>query len=212
MAVHDVKLERLKDVTMREFSAFGRIIGRDEDTETGAYNLHPVDAKAAVDNNMIKAYWDLIPFPPSAEERFSMGMLFLRSKEPGKPLDWTECHRQTYEFFFPLGGKQLIFVLCPPMKVPDPAKTRAFLVGPDEGVMLDKGTWHYPPFAANGITPCLMPRYGKLAPRKGKTTVAYGKSWNTDGPGFIEGELHALDTLFYGAQYSPDEYNIRIIF
>jgi ureidoglycolate hydrolase len=212
MAMHDVKLERLRDISMKEFSQFGRIIGRDEDSEEGSYNLHPIDAKAAVDNDMIKAYWDLIPFEPSDQERFSMGMLFLKSKPPGEPIDWSECHRQTHEFFFPLGGKQLIFVLCPPMDIPDPKKTRAFIVGPDEGVMLDKGTWHYPPFAVNGITPCLMPRYGKLGIRHGKVTKAYGKEWNTDGPGFIEGELHALDTPFYGGDYSKDEYNIRIIF
>ena len=63
MAVHDVKLEPLKDISMREFSEFGRIIGRDEDTEEGKYNLHPIDAKAAVDNDMIKAYWDWFPLP-----------------------------------------------------------------------------------------------------------------------------------------------------
>ena len=212
MSVHEVKLERLRDVGMKEFSEFGRIIGRDEDTEEGKYNLHPVDNKAEVDNDMIKTYWDLVPFEPSDQERFAMGMLFLKSKTPGEPLDWTECHRQTYEFFFPLGGKQLIFVLCPPMDKPDPEQTRAFIVGPDEGVMLDKGTWHYPPFAANGITPCLMPRYGRLAPRKGKVTNAYGKDWPTEGPGWIEGALHALDTEFYGSIYSDDEYNIKIVF
>jgi ureidoglycolate lyase len=212
MAVHNVKLERLKDISMKEFSPFGRIIGRDEDTEEGAYNLHPIDAKAAVDNAMIKAYWDLLPFEPTNEERFSMGMLFLKSKDPGEPIDWTECHRATYEFFFPLGGKQLIFVLCPPMEKPDPEKTRAFLVGPDEGVLLDKGTWHYPPFAVNGITPCLMPRYGKLAVRNGDVTNAFGRDWPTKGPGWMEGELHAMDTLFYGGEHTNDEYNIRILF
>lgn len=211
MAVQDVKLERLRDISMREFSEFGRIIGRDEDTEEGKYNLHPIDAKAAVDNDMIKAYWDLVPFEPTDQERFSMGMLFLKSKDPGEPIDWTECHRQSYEFFFPLGGKQLIFVLCPPMDEPDLKKTRAFLVGPDEGVLLDKGTWHYPPFAANGITPCLMPRYGKLAVRHGNKTRAYGKEWNTTGDGFIEGHLHAMDTLFYGGPFTDDEYMVRIV-
>ncbi len=211
MSVHEVKLERLRDIGMKEFSAFGRIIGRDEDTEEGKYNLHPIDAKAAVDNDMIKAYWDLLPFELSDQERFSMGMLFLKSKDPGEPIDWTECHKDTYEFFFPLGGKQLIFILCPPMAVPDPAQTRAFLVGPDEGVLLDKGTWHYPPFAINGITPCLMPRYGKLAPRTGKVTHAYGKDWPTEGPGWIEGTLHALNTEFYGGEHTNDEYDIKIV-
>jgi len=56
MAVVDVKLEKLSEVSMRDFSTFGRIIGRDEDTEEGKYELHPVDAKAAVENSMIKAY------------------------------------------------------------------------------------------------------------------------------------------------------------
>lgn len=210
MAVYDVKLEPLKDISMKEFSEFGRIIGRDEDTEEGIYNLHPIDAKAAVDNDMIKAYWDLIPFTDT-EDRFSMGMLFLKAKPPGESIDWTECHRETYEFFFPLGGKQLIFVLAPKGDVPDLKKTRAFLVGPDEGVLLDKGTWHYPPFAPNGITPCLMPRYGKLAIRGGNKTHAFGVDWNTEGPGFIEGQLHCMDTLFYGGEYSDDEYNVRII-
>lgn len=210
MAVQDVKLEALKDISMREFSEFGRIIGRDEDTEEGVYNLHPIDAKAAVENDMIKAYWDLIPFPDT-EDRFSMGFLFLKAKPPGEPIDWTECHRETHEFFFPLGGKQLIFILAPKGDIPDPQKTRAFLVGPDEGVMLDKGTWHYPPFAPCGITPCLMPRYGKLGTRRGKVTEAFGRKWNTDGPGFLEGELHALDTPFYGGIFTEDEYKIRVI-
>ena len=211
MAVYDVKLEPLKDISMREFSEFGRIIGRDEDTEEGVYNLHPIDAKAAVDNDMIKAYWDLIPFTDYKENRFSMGMLFLKAKPPGEPIDWSECHRATYEFFFPLGGKQLIFVLAPKGDFPDPKRTRAFLIGPDEGIMLDKGTWHYPPFASSGITPCLMPRYGKLAIRRGSKTHAFGVDWSTEGPGWIEGHLHAMDTQFYGGIYSDDEYKIRII-
>ena len=56
-----------------------------------------------------------------------------------------------------------------------------------------------------------MPRYGKLGIRRGKVTEAYGRKWNTDGPGFIEGELHALDTPFYGGIFTEDEYKIRVI-
>ena len=212
MAICDVKLEPLKDVSMRDFSQFGRVIGRDEDTEVGKYNLHPIDAKPAVENEMIKAYWDLIPWgdKESMTYRFSFGMIFLKAKPIGEPIEWTECHRQTYESFFPLGGKQLIFVMAPKGPVPDPEKTRAFLVGPDEGVMLDKGTWHYPPFSPCGITPCLMPRFGCLAECQGPVTEAYGKKWDTSGPGWIKGALHCVDTPFYGKGYEG-EYNIRII-
>ena len=103
-------------------------------------------------------------------------------------------------------------IFGPPMEKPDPAKTRAFLVGPDEGILLDKKTWHYPPFAVNGITPCLMPRYGKLAVCKGNVTKAFGIDWDTDGPGWMEDELHCMDTIFYGGEHTNDEYNIRVVF
>jgi len=210
VAIVDVKLESLSNVSMREFSKFGRIVGRDEDTEEGNYNLHPIDVKAAVDIDILKGYWDLIPFK-NVEGRFSMGMLFLKPKPLGEPLTWTEVHYETYEFFFPLGGKQLIFVLAPKSSHPDPEKTRAFLIGPDEGVMLDKGTWHYPPFALSGVTPCLMPRFGHLGEVNADVTEAFGKKWDTPiGDRYFKGQLHALKTDYYGEGYGG-EYKIRIV-
>ncbi|MDK2945135.1 MAG: hypothetical protein PWQ24_1850 [Mesotoga sp.] len=211
MAVVDVKLEKLSEVSMRDFSTFGRIIGRDEDTEEGKYELHPVDAKPAVENNMIKAYWDLIPFKDNKEDRFSMGMLFVYPKPIGEIVNWTEVHYETYEFFFPLGGKQFIFVLAPKSKIPEAEKTRAFLIGPNEGVLLNKGTWHYPPFAIDGPTPVLMPRFGKLGEVTGDVTEAFGKKWETPvGNRYFKGQLHALKTDYYGEGYGG-EYKIRII-
>lgn len=211
MAIVDVKLESLSNVSMREFSEFGRIVGRDEDKEEGTYNLHPIDVKPAVEIDILKAYWDLIPFK-NVEGRFSMGMLFLKPKPLGAPLTWTEVHYETYEFFLPLGGRQLIFVLAPKSPQPDPEKTRAFLVGPDEGVMLDKGTWHYPPFAPSGVTPCLMPRFGCLGEVTGDVTEAFGKKWDTPiGDRYFKGQLHALKTDYYGEGYGGGEYNIRIV-
>jgi len=210
MGLVDVKLESLSDISMREFSEFGRIVGRDEDTEEGKYNLHPVDAKAAVEIPMLKAYWDLLPFEGS-DGRFSMGMLFLRPKPAGEIITWTEVHYETYEFFFPLGGKQLIFVLAPKSAKPDPNKTRAFLIGPDEGVLLDKGTWHFPPFAPSGVTPCLMPRFGHLGEVRNDVTEAYGKKYDTPlGNRYFKDQLHALNTDYYGEGYEG-EYNIRLI-
>jgi len=205
-----VKVEPLCDISMREFSEFGRIVGRDEDTEEGKYNLHPIDAKAAVEIDMLKAYWDLTPFK-GADGRFSMGMLFLRPKPLGEPITWTEVHYETYEWFFPLGGKQLIFVLAPKSPVPDPNKTRAFLVGPDEGVMLDEGTWHFPPFAPSGVTPCLMPRFGHLGEVNEDVTEAFGKKYETPlGNRYFKGQLHALKTDYYGEGFGG-EYNIRLV-
>jgi len=210
VAIVDVKVEPLCDISMREFSEFGRIVGRDEDTEEGKYNLHPIDAKAAVEIDMLKAYWDLTPFK-EADGRFAMGMLFLRPKPLGEPITWTEVHYETYEWFFPLGGKQLIFVLAPKSPVPDPNKTRAFLVGPDEGVMLDEGTWHFPPFAPSGVTPCLMPRFGHLGEVNEDVTEAFGKKYETPlGNRYFKGQLHALKTDYYGEGFGG-EYNIRLV-
>jgi len=207
----DVKLERLNEVSMKEFSEFGRIIGRDEDTEVGKYNLHPVDKKASVENEMIKAYWDLIPTMKEEEDAvFSIGMLFLKPKPLGEPLTWTEVHYETYEFFFPLDGP-MIFVLAPESEKPDPDKTRAFLIDPGEGVLLDKGTWHYPPFSLSGTTRCVMPRFGHMGEVESDVTKAYGKEYETPiGDRFFEGQLHALKTDYYGEGFEG-EYNIRLI-
>lgn len=205
----EVKLEKLSEVSMKEFSKFGRIIGRDEEREEGDYNLHPVDKKPAVENEMIKAYWDLLPMK-DVEGRFSIGTLFLKPKPLGEPLTWTEVHYETYEFFFPLDG-DIIFVLAPESEKPSPKKTRAFLISPGEGVLLDKGIWHYPPFSVSGITRCVMPRYGHLAEVTDDVTEAYGKKYETPiGNGFYEGELHALNTDYYGEGFGG-EYNIKLI-
>ncbi len=211
MSIVDVKLEKLSEVSMKEFSEFGRIVGRHEEKEEGIYECHPINVKPAVENDMIKAYWDLIPYEDGANNRFSMGMLYVYPKPLGEPLTWTEVHYETYEYFIPLGGKQFIFVLAPKSKIPDVNKTRAFLVGPNEGVLLNLGTWHYPPFAIDGPTPILMPRYGKLGEITGDVTEAYGKKWETPvGNRYFKGQLHALKTDYYGEGFGG-EYNVRIV-
>ena len=60
MSVVDVKLERLNEVSMKDFSTFGRIVGRDEDTEEGKYPLHPIDVKAAVEMDILKKVMPLL--------------------------------------------------------------------------------------------------------------------------------------------------------
>ena len=42
-------------------------------------------------------------------------------------------------FFIPLGGKEIIFILAPKGVIPSVEQTRAFVVGPDEGVLLNIG-------------------------------------------------------------------------
>lgn len=207
----EVELERLDEVSMKEFSKFGRIIGRDEETEEGKYHLHPVDKKPVVETETIKAYWDLLPIPKTdVEGRFSIGTLFLKPKPVGEPLTWTEVHYETYEFFFPLDGP-MIFVLAPQSEEPDPEETRAFLIDPGEGVLIDKGIWHYPPFSPSGVTTCVMPRFGHLAEVEGDVTKAYGKEYETPiGKRFNKGELHALRTDYYGEGFGG-KYNIELV-
>jgi ureidoglycolate hydrolase len=212
MKVHAIKLESLKHVSMEDFSPFGRIIGRIEDYDDKVYNLHPMKPMEIPDNGVdiaVKVYWDLLPFENKGE-RFSLGMVFVKPKPEGTIIDWTECHPDTYEVFLPLGGKEFIFVLCPKGSKPDPEKTRAFLIGPDEGILLDKGTWHFPPYAPYGITPIVMPRYGDLAEIEGPVTTAFGKKHETPSPPFIRGALHCLNTMYYGKNYDG-EYNIKVV-
>ena len=89
--------------------------------------------------------------------------------------------RGASSFFFLLGGKQILFVLAPPGPEPSIEKTRAFIIGPNEGIMLNRGTWHHPPYALSETTRCLMPRYGDLVERNGvlsdRKTVYYGEEY-----------------------------------
>ena len=203
----ELKLEALKHISMEEFSQFGRIIGRFEDMEDFLFHLRPEKPKGVADLDVTDyAYWDLLPFNDN-KMRFSMGMIWMKNKPEGTCVEWTECHKTTYEFFFPLGGKELIFVLAPKGDVPDLEKTRAFLIGPDEGVLLDKGTWHYPPFAPYGNTPILMPRYGELAEVSGPTTQAFGKTFETPQPLYRIGMLHAMETYYYGSSFQDGRFS-----
>jgi len=79
-------------------------------------------------------------------------------------------------------------------------------VGPDVGVLLDRGTWHYPPFAPAGITPILMPRYGELAEVQGPVTKAFGKEFDTPQPLYRVGMVHALETYYHGQDYEDGKF------
>ena len=157
MSIYDVELEILKNISSEEFREFGYIIGREED-KMESVNVIPE----------FTSYPDIVPFLKNEKGRFSMGLLLLNEKPKGGLVVWTESHEGSYEFFFPLAGKQIIFVLAPPGPTPEVEKTRAFLIGPDEGIMLNKKVWHHPPIPVSGKTPCLLPRFGDLIEKEGK--------------------------------------------
>jgi len=205
MAIKEVKLEALCDVSMDDFSTFGRIIGRDEmelkdKVAQGPHSRHP-----AVDTDRIRAYWDIYDLRGETGNLSDLGTLYLRPKKPGELVDWTERHQKTYEMFFPMAG-QFVFVLNPPdnsKRAPDIEKTRAFLIGPYEGVCLWKGTWHYPPFTLGGTTIVFMYRIGNLG-----TVVC---SEETPCPLYQEGETMCLKTDWYGGEWTKDEFLIKLI-
>ncbi len=212
----EVKLESIKHVTAEEFAPYGRVIGRFEDMEEYLFSLRPQKPLGFCDVDVCdKAFWDVLPFEPGL--RFGLGMNWIKQKPEGTNIEWTECHLTTYEFFFPLAGKEMIFVLAPPGPVPNLEKTRAFLIGPDEGVLLDKGTWHFPPFTPYGIAPCVMPRYGEMVEVTGPVTEAFGKKFDTPQPLYRIGALHAMETYYYGKDYEDGrftqkgDYTIKIV-
>jgi ureidoglycolate hydrolase len=213
----EIELESLKHVSLEDFAPYGRIIGRYEEIENYIYELRPEKPMGFSDVDVaVQAYWDLLPFK-NTNLRFGMGFNWIKEKPWGTYIDWTECHKTTYEFFFPLGGKEVIFVLAPPGPVPDLEKTRAFLAGPDEGVLLDKGTWHFPPYSPYGIVPVVMPRYGEMAEVTGPVTEAFGKKFDTPQPLYRIGALHAMETYYYGNCFEDGkftahgEYTIKVV-
>jgi len=171
-------------VTQEEFAPYGYIVGR---KETG---------KPPIENegSNLTVYFDILPFLKEETGILSVALLTFKPKDPNKLTDWMECHEGTAEFFIPLGGKEIVYVGAPTGEKPDTAKIKAFIVGPNEGIVVTKGVWHCAPYALNGPTQCLMPRYGNL--------VA-----NSDG--ILDDEKSA----YYGSKAKDgSEMSIRIIF
>lgn len=217
MKIKEIKLESLKHVSIEEFAPYGRILGRYEGNEEYLYDLRPEKPMGFSDVDVaVEAYWDLFPIK-NCNLRFGLGLNYIKAKPQGTYINWTECHKTTYEFFFPLEGKEMIMVLAPKGDVPDLEKTRAFLVESGEGVLLDQGTWHFPPYAVSGIVPVLMPRYGEMAEVTGPTTEAFGKKFDTPQPLYKVGALHALETYYFGNCFEDSkftkngEYTIKIV-
>jgi len=213
MKIKEVKLEPLCSVSLKDFAKFGRIFGRFERNEEYLYDLRPEKPMGFSDVDVaVEAYWDVLPFKETGY-RFGIGLNWIKNKPEGTIVDWTECHMGTYEFFFPLGAGEMIFVLAPKGDVPDMEQTHAFLVGPGEGVLLDKGTWHFPPYTPVGVAAVLMPRYGEMAEVTGPETEAFGKKYDTPQPLYTIGALHALSTNYFGKGHfagKGGEYNIKV--
>lgn len=168
METVDIKLQRLSEMTQEEFEPFGWIIGRQD------LSLPNVEV-----GDELTCYPDFLPHLKYDTGRLSMGMLVCSPKPTGALVDWMEYHETAYEFFFPLGGGEVIFVIAPAGEKPDPAKTKAIILGPNEGMLLKKCTWHHPPYGVSGVVSCLMPRYGDFVETpegglKDKNTVYYG--------------------------------------
>ena len=184
MKAVDVKLERLSDVTPEEFAPYGYIVGRKETSKLTMENT----------GSNLTVYWELLPVLKGEKGVLSVALLTFKPKDPGKLTDWMECHKGTAECFIPMGGKEIVYVGAPAGDKPDVDKARAFIVGPDEGIVIPKGVWHCAPYALNGPTQCLMPRYGDLV--------------ETDG-----GFLDSRKTVCYGSKANDGtEMSIRLIF
>lgn len=186
MAIKDIKLEKLKDISDKEFEEFGYIIGREDPTKDWV----------AITPDFV-GYTNILPFLNDEPGQLSMGMLVVKEKPLGELVLWCEYHEGCLEFFFPLGGKQVVFVMAPPGPAPDLEKTRAFVIGPNEGIMIKRGVWHHPPYGLSETTKCLMPRYGNYE--------------------VIDGRLSDAKTIYYGEEYRGytgnkiGEFKIRVI-
>jgi hypothetical protein len=100
-------------------------------------SIAAVEAGRSVDVDVTDwAYWDL---RPSAGAAVSAWHDMDENKTAGSTVRCWIVFKTTYVFLFSAGGRGLIFVLAAPGPRPDIDKVRAFLVGPDVGVLARQG-------------------------------------------------------------------------
>jgi len=148
MAVKEVKITPLEEVSPEDFAPYGQIMGR-------------CDGEPFETIEILK-YWtanaDLGPDNEKAD-----GGLLLCNKS-GRTIKYLERHPETAENFIPIEN-ECIFVMAPAdngSDKPDVSKLAAFYLNGSLGVALHKGTWHWPPIPLSETVKLVLVRKGTL--------------------------------------------------
>ena len=148
MAVKEIKITPLEEVTAEEFAPYGQIMGRCEGEPFETLEILKYWTKNA----------DLGPDNEKAD-----GGLLLCNKS-GKTIKYLERHPETAENFIPIEN-ECIFVMAPADNAsdkPDVSKLAAFYMNGSLGVALHKGTWHWPPVPLSETVKLVLVRKGTL--------------------------------------------------
>lgn len=141
----------VEPLTAEAFAPFGDVI------EAG-----PAARHHSINEGLAVRYHDLARLDTQAEGGRPLLNIF-RAQGQALPrrVEALERHRLGSQAFVPLGTQRFIAVVAPPGATPDPARLRAFLTAPGQGLNYAAGTWHHPLIALGaGGDFCVIDRGG----------------------------------------------------
>lgn len=136
----------VEPLTAEAFSPYGEVLGGTRFDPAATGFSHPGSD-----------FWHVHDFDAGAGGQVEV--LWVNYRNDSLRLRALEAHWLTEQAIVPLGGGEIVHVVCPgrddDARIPDLAGLRAFRVGDGQGVCMKPGCWHAS-FVLAGQTSCLM--------------------------------------------------------
>ena len=137
----------IEPLTEEAFSDFGRVLGRPL----------PEDPAATAFSHPGSDFWHVHDFNPG--EGGETEVLWVDYRNDSLRVRALEAHWLTEQAIIPLGGNEILHVVCPTRddgsRLPHRARMRCFRIGSGRGICMRPGCWHAS-FVLGGQTTCLM--------------------------------------------------------
>lgn len=137
----------IEPLSASAFAAFGSVLG----------SPCPTDPAALAFSHPGSDFWHAHDFDPGEGGRTEV--LWVNYRDHSLRLRTLEVHWLTEQAIIPLGGHDIVHVVCPTLddgsRMPDTARLRAFRVASGQGICMRPGCWHTS-FVFGGQTACLM--------------------------------------------------------
>lgn len=144
MAVLRLRVEAL---TAEAFAPFGTVLG----------SPFPGERPEAAFGTPASDFWHAHDFDTG--DRGQPEVLWVRYRNDSLCVRTLEAHWITEQAIVPLGGRDVVQVVCPTRedgsRAPDLSRARAFLVASGQGICMKPGCWHAS-LVTGGETTCLM--------------------------------------------------------
>lgn len=145
-AAGSVRTLTVEALDAEAFAPFGRVLGGEGYDPAATGFSHPGSD-----------FWHVHDFDAGAGGQVEV--LWVNYRNDSLRLRALEAHWLTEQAIVPLGGGEIVHVVCPGRegdpRTPDLARLRAFRVGDGQGVCMKPGCWHAS-FVLAGQTTCLM--------------------------------------------------------